>query len=129
MKELIVSLLLWVNTHGFPECIGQPEINRTSSHHTQGNVAWYQDEMIDLSDRFDYDGLFEEPVGQRAKFARSILVHELVHFCQARREGLIRTQGERAWSTREDEAYELQTMFLREFGSGTVLTWRRDHEG
>ena len=129
MDALLVSLLLWLNGHGFASRTGLPQIHRASSAQTHGYVAWYHDGIVDLSERFDYDGLLDDPARQRGKLARSALLHELTHFCQAQREGANASRSERAWMEREDEAYRLQTAFLREVGSSTVLLWRRDHEG
>jgi hypothetical protein len=129
MESLIVSLLLWVNTHGFPACTGQPDIRRAPSAMTHDYMAWYQDGVVALSERFDYDGLFIEPSEQRSKLARSALLHELVHFCQAQRDGPLNPRSEQAWWRREDQAYALQTTYLREHGSPTVLLWRRNSEG
>jgi len=77
VEELVVGLLLWLNLHGFPACTGEPEIHRASGNQAHGYVAWYQDGVIDLSERFDYDGLLLEPTTQRAKLTRSTLLHEL----------------------------------------------------
>ena len=125
----MVGLLLWLNAHGFAECRGLPEIRRTSSEQTHHYMAWYQDGVVALSERFDYDGLVMETSGQRGDLARSGLLHELAHYCQAQRDGPINTRSERAWLQREDQAYTLQTAYLREHGSPTVLVWRKDHEG
>ena len=125
MEELVVGLLLWLSIHGFFR--HAPEIRRASSNQAHGYVAWYQDGVIDLSDRFDYDGLLLEPTTQRAKLARSALLHELVHFCQAQREGPNLRYAEQAWLRRESEAYALQTSYLRENGSFTVLAWRGNY--
>src|ERR1700733_11630029 len=100
MRELLVGLLLWLNANGFPSCVGQPGIQRGSDRQAHGYVAWYQDGIIELSDRFDFAGLFLAPTEQRAKLARSALLHELTHFCQAQREGLQRSQSEVAWRRR-----------------------------
>jgi hypothetical protein len=128
MFELVASLLLWINAHGFPACAGLPEIAFVSSNQTHGYVAWYQNGVISLSERFDRDGLLAGGNSKQAILARSALLHELTHFCQEQREGTRRV-GERAWIEREDEAYRLQTIYLREHGSSTVLVWRRDNEG
>ena len=125
----MLTLMLWLNGHGFLRCTGHPEIHRATIEETRGYMAWYQDEVIALSERFDYDGLFTEPSEQRAKLARSALLHELTHFCQAQRDGPTHPRSERAWLRREDEAYTLQTIYLREHGSPTVLVWRRNSEG
>ena len=127
MEELVVGLLLWLNLHGFPACTGEPDIHRASGNQTHGYVAWYQDGVIDLSDRFDHDGLLFEPSTQRAKLARSVLLHELVHFCQAQRDGSSHRYSEHAWLQRENEAYALQTDYLREHGSFAVLAWRGNY--
>ena len=124
MEELVAGLLLWLNLHGFPACIGEPDIHRASSNQTHGYVAWYQDGVIDLSERFDHEGLLLEPTAQRAKLARSALLHELVHFCQAQREGPSNRYSEQAWLQREIEAYAQQTSYLREHGSFAVVAWR-----
>ena len=124
MEQLVVGLLLWLNVHGFPACTGEPDIHRASSNQTRGYVAWYQDEVIGLSDKFDHEGLLLEPSTQRAKLARSVLLHELVHYCQAQREGSDHHHSEHAWLQRENEAYALQTSYLREHGSFAVLAWR-----
>jgi hypothetical protein len=129
VEPLIAGLLLWLSLHGFPACTGGPDVRRTFSAETHDYVAWYQDGVVALSERFDYDGLFIEPSEQRTKLARSALLHELAHFCQAQRDGPINPRSERAWLQREDEAYALQTIYLREHGSATVLIWRRDSEG
>jgi len=127
LEELVVGLLLWLNVHGFPACAGEPEI-RPSSNQARGYVAWYQEGEIDLSERFDYDGLWLEPTIQRAQFARSALLHELVHYCQAQREGPIHHHSEHAWLQRETEAYALQTIYLREHGSFAELAWRGNYD-
>lgn len=129
MQPLILALILWLNTHGFTGCTGQPDVRRGSSAITRDYMAWYQDGVIALSERFDYDGLFREVSEQRTKLARSALLHEFVHFCQNQRDGAINPRSERAWMRREDEAYALQTIYLRENGSSTVLLWRRNSEG
>ena len=129
MESLIVGLLLWLNAHGFPACTGQPDVQRVPNAMTHDYMAWYRNGVVALSERFDYDGLFIEPSGQRSKLARSALLHELTHFCQAQRDGPIDPRSERAWFQREDEAYALQTVYLREHGSSTVLVWRRESEG
>ena len=129
MRELMTSLLLWINAHGFPACVGLPEVNLVQSEQTHGYVAWYQSGVINLSERFDYDGLLLVGGGQRSTLARSALLHELVHFCQAQREGPLHRYSESAWNEREDQAYKVQTLFLREQGSSTVLMWRKDREG
>jgi hypothetical protein len=128
MLELVASLLLWVNAHGFPACGGLPEIAFVQSNETHGYVAWYQNGVIRLSERFDRDGLLGGGPSNRATLARSALLHELTHYCQQQREGTKRV-GERTWIEREDEAYRLQTIYLREHGSSTVLMWSRDNEG
>jgi hypothetical protein len=125
----MLGLLLWLNTHGFPACTGQPDVRRAPSAVTHDYKAWYQDGVVALSQRFDYDGLFIEPSEQRAKLARSALLHELAHFCQAQRDGPINPRSEQAWLQREDQAYALQTIYLRELGSPTVLVWRSDSHG
>lgn len=124
MEDIVVSLLLWLNLHGFPACTEEPEIHRASSNQANGYVAWYQDGVIDLSERFDYEGLLLKPTSQRAKLAHSTLLHELVHFCQAQREGSSHRYSEHAWLQRENEAYAVQTSYLRAHGSSTVLAWR-----
>ena len=129
MESLMLGLILWLNAHGFVGCTGQPDIRRGPSAITRDYMAWYQDGVVSLSERFDYDGLFSEPSQQRTKLARSALLHELVHFCQAQRDGPINPRSEMAWLRREDEAYTLQTTYLREHGSSTVLLWRRNSEG
>jgi hypothetical protein len=129
MEALMVSLLLWLNAHGFAECSGLPEVRRTSADQTHYYMAWYQDGVIALSTRFDYEGLFIAPSDQRGKLARSGLLHELTHYCQAQRDGPINPRSERAWLRREDQAYALRTAYLREHGSPTVLVWRTDNEG
>lgn len=95
MEELMLSLLLWLNVHGFPACTGHPDVQRAPAAQTRGYMAWYQDEVIALSERFDYDGLFIEPTVQRTKLARSAFLHELTHFCQAQRDGAIDPRSER----------------------------------
>jgi hypothetical protein len=128
METLMVTLLLWINAHGFPACVGLPEVNRVQSEQTHGYMAWYQHGVINLSDRFDYDGLFLDGGDKRVTLARSALVHEITHYCQEQREGPRRIT-EQGWLEREDEAYRLQTLYLRERGSSTVLVWRKDYEG
>jgi hypothetical protein len=129
MEALMMSLLLWLNAHGFAECTGLPDVRRTSSEQTHYYMAWYQNGVIALSTRFDYEGLFIEPSEQRGTLARSGLLHELAHYCQAQRDGPIDPRSERAWLQREDQAYALQTAYLREQGSPTVLVWRKDNDG
>ena len=129
MNQLLAGLLLWLNAHGFAECTGLPDIQRVTSAQTRGYLAWYQSGVINLSERFDYDGLLLVGGGQRSTLARSALLHELVHFCQAQREGPLHRYSESAWNEREDQAYRVQTLFLREQGSATVLIWRKDREG
>jgi len=124
VKELLAGLLIWLNGHGFPACTGQPDIHYGED--ARGYVAWYQDGVVQLSHKFDREGLSFDPDAQRSKLARSALLHELVHFCQGQREGAIHSLSERAWLEREDEAYALQTIYLREQGSATVLAWRRN---
>lgn len=125
----MVGLLLWLNAHGFAECSGLPEVRRTSGEQTRYYMAWYQDGVIALSAHFDYDGLFMGPSDQPGKLARSGLLHELTHYCQARRDGPINPRSERAWLLRENQAYALQTAYLREHGSPAVLVWHTDNEG
>ena len=128
MRELMTTLLLWINAHGFPACVGLPEVNLVQSEQTHGYVAWYQHGVISLSERFDYGGLFPESSDGRVTLARSALLHEITHYCQEQRDGSRRIT-ERVWLEREEEAYQLQTLYLREHGSSTVLVWRKDHEG
>lgn len=128
MEAVTLSLLLWLNAHGFAACSGQPDVRQVPDAQTHEYMGWYQDGVVMLSTRFDYDGLFVEASQQRAKLARSALLHELVHFCQAQRDGPINPLSERAWLARENEAYAVQTRYLREHGSFTVLVWRRDAE-
>jgi hypothetical protein len=128
MFELVASLLLWINTHGFPTCAGFPEITFVQSNETHGYVAWYQSGVIRLSERFDRGALLTQGRRNRETLARSALLHELTHYCQEQREGTRRV-GERTWMDREDEAYRMQTIYLREHGSSTVPLWRRDDEG
>ncbi|PWT70341.1 MAG: hypothetical protein C5B46_09700 [Proteobacteria bacterium] len=128
MRELITTLLLWINAHGFPSCVGIPEVALVQSEQTHGYVAWYQAGVINLSERFDYDRLFPDGSDNRNKLARSALLHEITHYCQEQRDGARRVT-ERMWLEREDEAYRLQTVYLREHGSSTVLVWRKDQEG
>jgi hypothetical protein len=128
MESVMLSLLLWLNAHGFATCAGQPEVRRVPDSQTHAYMAWYQDGTVRLSTRFDYDGLFVENSQQRGKLARSALLHELAHHCQAQRDGPINPLSERAWLARENEAYALQTVYLREHGSATVLVWHRGHE-
>ena len=109
MEALMVSLLLWINAHGFSACVGLPEVNRVPSEQTHGYVAWYQHGVINLSERFDYGALFLDGNRQRVTLARSALIHEITHYCQEQREGPRRIT-ERAWLEREDEAYRLQTL-------------------
>ena len=128
MLELVASLLPWINTHGFPACAGLPEIAFVQSNQTHGYVAWYQNGVIRLSERFDRDALLAGGHSNQGTLARSALLHELTHYCQEQREGTKRV-GERTWIEREDQAYRMQTIYLREHGSSTVLLWRTDDEG
>ena len=101
MEALLVSLLLWINAHGFAACVGLPEVKRVSISRTHGYMAWYQDGVINLSGRFDYDGLFADGSDRRITLARSALVHELIHYRQEQREGPRRI-AEYVWLERED---------------------------
>ena len=55
------------------------------------------------------------------RFLHLIALQIILQFYQAQRDGPINP-------ARESEAYAVQTSYLREHGSSTVLVWRRDSE-
>jgi hypothetical protein len=53
----VAGLLLWLNIHGFPACAGQPEVRDAPGYRVHGYVAWYENGAIELSEKFDRDGV------------------------------------------------------------------------
>ncbi len=137
MKEVIVSLLLWINAHsgmGYDPSLGLPDLERVSpevlvtkrfkddvpetlsapgiDRLKVGLLAIYNNDnsTIYVSDHVDLD----------SARGHAVLLHELVHFVQFR-------QGHQSKvpcvNALEKDAYELQTAFME--GRGLVPEFDR----
>ncbi len=117
LKALVAALLTWINLHGGYEVPDGAPVVALVPHATLEQMGcsgpcpilgWYSDTGVVYVDR---------ALALKTNVcARSILLHELVHFYQDRDGRFVEFDKTTRWQMRELEAHELQTAFLAENG-------------
>jgi len=117
LKALVVALLAWINVQGGYDLHDQVPVIALVPHATLEQMAcsgpcpilgWYADNGVVYLDR--------DLALKTNMCARSILLHELVHFVQDQSNRFAEYDKAMRWQLRELEAHELQTVFLADHG-------------
>ena len=113
MKELMISLLLWIGTNStlMVEKVILPQVEFVSSEEMHRMFGMGEDcggptvkALYQIEDKIIY---LQEDWDQYNLIDKSFLLHELIHHSQ-------KLEGYECREKREEEAYELQFKYLKE---------------